>query len=67
MIVWFGLFLFIIYFYNEMKNLKDLKGGCLFVVENKMLKVYDFIIFNFKIQEDKGIYLCDVNIDLLKQ
>lgn len=48
-IIWIGLFLNIIYFFNEKKNLEDLKGGCLFVEKNKILGVYDFIIFNFKL------------------
>lgn len=67
MTAWFGPPSSTIYFYNEMKNPKDLKGGRLSVVESKTSKAYDLTISNLKIQEDKGIYSCDVNTDPPKQ
>lgn len=64
---WFGPPLNTIYFYNEVKNPKDLKGGRLSVVKNKTTEAYDLTITNLKRQEDKGIYSCDVNTNPLQQ
>lgn len=64
---WIGPPLNTIYFYNEKKNPKDLKGGRLSVVKNKTSGAYDLTISNLKLQEDQGIYSCDVNTNPLQQ
>lgn len=64
---WIGPPLNTIYFYNEVKNPKDLKGGRLSVVKNKTSGAYDLAISNLKRQEDIGIYSCHVNTNPLQQ
>lgn len=64
---WIGPPLSTIYFYNERKNPKDLKGGRLSVEKNKTSGAYDLTISNLKLQEDQGIYSCDVNTNPLQQ
>lgn len=66
MTTWFGPPSFTIYFYNEVKNPKDLKGRRLSVVK-KTTEAYDFTITNIKRQEDKSIYSCDVYTNPLQQ
>lgn len=67
MTTWIGPPLNTIYFYNEVKNPKDLKSGRLSVVKNKTSGAYDLTISNLKRQEDMGIYSCDVNTNPLQQ
>lgn len=64
---WIGPPLNTIYFYNEVKNPKDLKGGRLSVVKNKTSGAYDLAISNLKRHEDMGIYSCHVNTNPLQQ
>lgn len=64
---WIGTPLNTIYFFNEKKNPEDLKGGRLSVEKNKTSGAYDLTISNLKLQEDQGIYSCDVNTNPLQQ